>query len=157
MLIKALEEDADGGADIAFRVACDVLGKLKAVEAIDTLVKYIDYQPDRMGMSLNYKPSVKGLIQIGERAIPQIGQTLEFGTSLLHSNNNRLRFNAVTALTYIGGSISKDALERAYSLQSDERVKESIEFAIREIDAAAAEKETSMRRSTRARRPGDIE
>jgi len=152
-LINALEQDADGGADTAFRIACDVLGKLKAVEAIDTLVKYIDYQPDTYGSSLHYKPSVKGLIQIGEPAVPKIEQTLAFGKSVLHPNNNQLRYNAVTALIHIGGTKSKDALERAYALENDGPVKEWLEFAIRQIDTAAAEREGSVTRV----RAGDVE
>lgn len=143
-LINAIEEDADGGADTAFRTACDVLGKLKAVEAIDTLVKYIDYQPDRIGTSLHYKPSVKGLIQIGEPAIPKIAHALEFGKSVLHPNNRHLRHNAVIALMHIDGTESKDALVRAYARENDERVKESLEFAIRTIELADAEKESSV-------------
>lgn len=116
-LIKALEKDSDGGADSAFRIVCDLLGKLKAVDAIDTLVKYIDYQPDRMGLSLHYKPSVKGLIQIGEPAVPKIAQTLEFGKSVLHPNNYLLRYNAVTALMHIGGTKSKDAWKERTQLR----------------------------------------
>lgn len=143
-LIKALEEDADGGADTAFRIVCDVLGKLKAVDAIDTLVKYIDYQPDRMGLSLHHKPSVKGLIQIGEPAVPKIAQTLEFGKSVLHPNNYLLRYNAATALMHIGGKRSKDALERAYAIENDERRKAWLEFAVRHVDKADAEEEGSV-------------
>src|SRR5215471_18329695 len=44
-LIELIEDTADGGEDRAFSIASDLLGKLKAVEAIDTLVKYLDYQP----------------------------------------------------------------------------------------------------------------
>src|SRR2546429_477539 len=64
-LIKRIEDDADGGADAVFYTASDLLGQLKAIEAIDVLVKYIDYQPGRIGTSLRYKPAVRGLIQIG--------------------------------------------------------------------------------------------
>ena len=64
------------------------------IEAIDVLVKYIDYQPGRIGTSLRYKPAVRGLIQIGEVAISKITEALMSGRSELHKSNNRLRQNA---------------------------------------------------------------
>lgn len=151
-LIKSLKDDADGGEDFAFYTACDLLGKLKAVEALDTLVEYLDYQPDRIGASLYYKPSVKGIIQIGEPAIHKLEKAVQEGKSVLHPHNNSLlRSNAVTALSHIGGIQAKAALERTYALEKDEQLKEWIEFGIRQIEMASAEKQSGVTRV----RPGD--
>ncbi|MEK6304445.1 MAG: hypothetical protein AABO41_27465 [Acidobacteriota bacterium] len=132
-LIKLLEDNADGGEDIAFYNACGLLGELRAVEAIDTLVKYIDYQPGHIGTSLNSKPAVKGLILIGEAAIPKIAEALMSHTSHLHPNDHLLLLNAIAALRNIGGAQAKQALETASSVEQDARSKEMMELAIQDI------------------------
>lgn len=137
-LIQLLEEDADGGADEAFRIACDLLTKLGAVEAIDTLVKYIDYQPGIIGASLYHRPAVKALVQFGEAAIPKIGEALIAGESRLCENNHLLRHNALTALVHIGGSHSLQMLEAARLIEGDEMFKASIEQAIQDLGRPCA-------------------
>jgi hypothetical protein len=133
-LIELLEENANGGEDIAFYTACELVGKLRAVEAIDTLVKYVDYQPDRIGASLNYKPAVKGLIQIGEDAIPKVAEAFMSRKSHLHRNNHLLRVNAMTALKHIGGTQAKKALETVCSVEQDARFKEWLQQAIQDVE-----------------------
>ena len=151
-LIELIEDTADGGEDTAFSIASDLLGKLKATEAIDTLVKYLDYQPGKIGSSLNYRPAVKGLIQIGEAIIPKVKEALISGKSVLAESNQRLRNNAVTALLHIGGAQARGVLERAYSMHQDENLRDWIRFAIGKIDRAEAEKGSYVTRP----RPGNL-
>jgi hypothetical protein len=138
-LIDSLEYSADGD-DRAFYIVSDLLGKLRAVEAIDALVKYIDYQPARMGLSLNSAPAVRGLIRIGEKAVPQIGEALISGKSLLHEGEYLLRWHAVRALMHIGGDQSKAILRKARLEVADDRLKGSIEFALQQIEAKEAKR-----------------
>lgn len=135
-LIELIEEIADGGADAAFYITCEMLGKLEAVEAIDILVKYLDYYPARISPSLRSKPSVNGLIQIGQPAVQKIGQALMTGKSVLHSNNHTLRANALTALAYIGGECAKNVLKKAYAAEVSEEVRGWISVTISEIESA---------------------
>jgi hypothetical protein len=126
-------------------LACDLLGELKALEAIGTLVRYIDYEPGRISTSLHYKPVVRALIQMGEAAIPQLAEVLESGQSVLRANNHTLRYYAGVALMYIGGSQAKEALQKAYS-KSTEDEREWLRFAVEEIEREEAEEESGLTR-----------
>ncbi|HJP95739.1 MAG TPA: hypothetical protein VJ843_00010 [Candidatus Saccharimonadales bacterium] len=144
-LIQLLEQDADGGANTAFFLACDLLGELKALEAIETLVRYIDYEPGRISTSLHYMPAVRALIEMGKAAVPKLAEALVSGKSVLRANDHTLRYYAGNALLHIGGTQAKEALEMAYS-QSTEEEREWLRFAIEEIERGEAERQSGVTR-----------
>jgi len=134
-MIQLLNDSSDGD-DTGFYLAVDVLGILKAVEAVDLLVKYLDYQPGFTGTSLLSKPAVRGLIQIGEAAIPRITEALMSGKSVLHEDDYWFRYNARTALLHIGGVQAQETLKRVYDVEKDERLRGWVERTISEINRA---------------------
>ncbi len=101
----------------------DLLGELRATEAIGELVKRLDYNDGTVGLSNAHWPAVRALIKIGEPAVPELARALNEGTVLI-------RGFAAGALGQIGGSQAKQALERALGTERDESVRESIRRAL---------------------------
>lgn len=106
----------------AWNVGTDVLGRLKATEAIELLVAYIDYSDGVTGFSLENIPAAWALAEIGDPAVPKLIKALLYGKSLLSDNSARLREGAARALGRIGGIKAKQALKQALSVETDKTV-----------------------------------
>lgn len=115
----------------AWNVGTNLLGRLKAAEAIDLLVAYIDYSDGVTGLSLGHIPSAWALAEIGDPAVPKLIEALLYGKSLLFDNNARLREGAARALGRIGGIEAKQALEQALGVETDKTVVFYIKGALR--------------------------
>jgi HEAT repeat protein len=101
----------------------DVLGELKATEAIGEFVKQLDYNDGTVGLSLAHWPAARALIKIGDAAVPELARALNEGTV-------SIRGFAALALGQIGGSQAKQALERALGTERDESVRASIQRSL---------------------------
>ena len=100
----------------------DLLGELRATEAIDELVRQLDYNNGVIGFSNSHWPAVRALIKIGDAAVPELARALNEGTA-------SIKGRAASALGAIGGSEAKRALERALEKERDESIREAIRRA----------------------------
>jgi HEAT repeat protein len=106
--------------------AAEVLGELKAVEALDVLVENIDVR-GLLTISINVYPVLNVVIDIGYPAIPY----LERG---LYHNRETVRGIAAIGLGWIGGPIARQSLERVLRLEANPKVRLFIAGALFEID-----------------------
>jgi HEAT repeat protein len=97
----------------------DLLGELKATQAISELVRQLNYNDGSVGLSNSHWPAVRALIKIGDAAVPELARALNEGTEWI-------RGFAAQALGQIGGSEAKRALERALGIERHEGIREAI-------------------------------
>jgi HEAT repeat protein len=110
--------------------AAEILGELRAEEAIDTLVKYIDFNDGVIGSSPNHFPALAALIKIGEPATPKLIEALSNSESVISAWKASTRVKAARALGNIGGEEAKTALEQALLTETDETVILSIKSSL---------------------------
>lgn len=108
----------------AWSFAAELLGKLKATEAVDVLIACIDCNNGMGGLSAHRFPAFRALIMIGSEAIPKL-------TEALSNTRPSTRSRAALALGEIGGSDAKKALEHALLSERHEDVVKSIQIALR--------------------------
>ena len=126
-LIEVLEDAHDimeKGRYQAWYNASAILGELRAAEAIEVLVKYLDFSDGVVGFPLANRPAVNALVQIGEPAVPKLSSTL------LEAEGTRIRINAAEALGFIGDRHAREALERALVSEKDKSVAYEIRRAL---------------------------
>jgi PBS lyase HEAT-like repeat len=118
-LLQVMEDpQARGESSIDYRwtVAVDVLGELKATEAIDLLIKNLDQTGQNdVCISLSYHPVARALARIGEPAIPQLMEVWA------NSSNDEIRHQAEVALVNIGEPAKAKMQEALY--QGDVRAR----------------------------------
>ncbi|HTG14917.1 MAG TPA: HEAT repeat domain-containing protein, partial [Blastocatellia bacterium] len=115
-LISMLEASEKEGQDSqigfpAWQCAAKVLGKLRATEAIDILVRNLDYQAPLVTMSSSLNMA-EAVTNIGDPAIPKLTEALKTG-------RRSVRAYAATALGGIGGEQARQTLERAVATETD--------------------------------------
>jgi hypothetical protein len=101
----------------------DLLGDLRATEAIGELVKQLDYNDGTVGLSNAHWPAARALIKIGDAAVLELTKALTEGTASIRSH-------AARVLSDIGGPQARRALERALETEKDESVRASIRRSI---------------------------
>jgi HEAT repeat protein len=104
----------------------DLLGELKATEAISELVRQLNYNDGSVGLSNSHWPAVRALIKIGDAAVPELARALNEGTE-------SIRGFAAQALGQIGGSEAKRALERALGIERHEGIREAIRRGLAQV------------------------
>lgn len=106
--------------------AIRVLADMKAVEAIDVLVKDIRVTGLTAIVLMNHRPVFSAVISIGRPAVPRLTQTLS-------EDDAAVRRDSVYALGEIGGSDAKKALEQALKKEADEDTQKAISSALTNI------------------------
>ena len=101
----------------AWTNAVELLGKLRAVEAINVLVRNLD-ETGQNGIiiSIHFRPVQTALARIGEPAAPRLVRALS-------DPKKSIRTEAAWTLFQVQGARAKDALESAYNDEKDEDVK----------------------------------
>ena len=89
-----------------------LLGELKAVEALDLLIANFD-RHDGSGFPLNHYPALGGVIEMGEIALPKLGLVLRDNT------DRYIRRHAVFCIAQIGGESAHKILRQALHSESD--------------------------------------
>lgn len=108
----------------AWRFSAELLGELKATEALDVLIACISCNNGINGLSAYRFPAFRALIMIGPEAVPKL-------ISVLSDNDAATRSRAALALGEIGGSDATKALENALVSERDQDVVMSIQIALR--------------------------
>lgn len=122
---RALLEATDDRSQVWYYSA-QVLGDLKAQEAIEVLVQHLDYNNGVMGLSIGHYPALRAIVDIGKPAVPKLTQ------ALLENPEVEIRINAVTALMLIGGQDAKQALKRALLVETDKDVLRHIQYTLKQ-------------------------
>lgn len=111
-----------------WRSGADVLGYLKATEAVDFLVAHLDFSNDMFSTSMSQQPALRAVIEIGESAIPKLSDVLR------HHPDWGMRMYAVYCISGIGGPAAVRALKEALPSESDACVKPFIQVSIKTLD-----------------------
>jgi hypothetical protein len=107
----------------------ELLGDLKAAEAIDFLVAHLGLIDDASySMSMRHQPALLGLIHMGEIAIPKLDEVLR------HNPDWQRRHNAVYCIATIGGPQAVNSLSQALSSESDKCVSRFIRISLDSFD-----------------------
>lgn len=106
-----------------WRDAVDLLGRLRAYEAIDVLIRHLDHNDGTIGLSASHTPTARALVRIGEPAVPKL-------TEALLESSTIVRASAAQALGDIGGDQATEALERALKTETDDGVRRWLEIAL---------------------------
>jgi HEAT repeat protein len=145
------------GTDHKWTAAVRVLGELRAIEAIDTLVRNLD-QTGEFGVvsSIHYRPVCSAIRDIGEPAVPRLIDALaerESGISVLaastlaeigqpaiarlgealHNGDAKTRGGAALALAWIGGDEAKASIERAIRIETDQDALKDMKYTATQV------------------------
>jgi hypothetical protein len=105
-----------------------LLGELKAVEALDLLISHLRFTFGSFSSSMRHQPVLKGVIKMGEIAIPKL-------TIVLRDNPDpHMRMNAVFCLSKIGGQSAMIALKETLPSESNKYVSQFISVVIKAFD-----------------------
>lgn len=108
----------------AWYASAEILGDLRAEEAIEPLVRHLDYSNGVTGLSVSNLPAVSALIKIGKAAVPALSVALTDSTP-------SKRLAAARALGGIGGADSSAALKAASKAEQDKTVQFYIAQALK--------------------------
>ena len=116
-LLSAMDQpnlDLTGGTPqfYLWHYGTQVLGELKAVEALDLLIANFDLH-DGTPFPFNHRPSIGGVVDMGEIALPKLQATLK------DSPNRYTRRYAVFCIALIGGHAAEEILRQAVDSESD--------------------------------------
>lgn len=123
--------DFRGNAETYYlwRDGADLLGDLKAAEAIDYLVAHLGLiDKASYSMSMRHRPALLGLTHMGEMAIPNLDEVLR------HNPDWQRRHDAVYCIATIGGPQAVNSLSQALGSESHPCVSRFIRFSLDSID-----------------------
>jgi HEAT repeat protein len=98
-----------------WRPVVELLGTIRAVEAIDDLIECLDCNHGVFSLSPDVFPATRAIIQIGDQAIPALSRAIEDKTPLE-------RYLAAVALAQIGGEKAQVVLEKAARREKDKQL-----------------------------------
>jgi len=111
-----------------WRWGAEVLGDLKATEALDLLISHLNLTGWTFSMSMSHQPALGGVIKIGPAAIPKLDQILK------HSSDPTMRHSAVYCIATIGGLSAVTSLEESLRSESDRCVRRFIKASLDSFD-----------------------
>jgi HEAT repeat protein len=108
-----------GGRFQEWSAAAEILGTLKASEAMDPLIDCLDCSDGRVGLGVGRFPATKAILKFGVEAIPKL-------EAALHQKPPGIRAMAAQALHAIGGEKARSILQEALSKETDRYVADTI-------------------------------
>jgi hypothetical protein len=84
----------------------DLLATLRVTEGLGVLVRCLDCNDGRAGLSLGRLPAAKAMARFGELAVPKLDEALSLKDPMI-------RYRAAETLHAIGGAKAKQVLQRA--------------------------------------------
>ena len=108
-----------------WREGADLLGELKATEALDLLISHLHLTDGFHSSSMVHQPAILGVRRMGSIAIPKLETVLQ------QSSNRDTRMAAAFCLTEIGGASALTALKRALDVESNQCVIRFINVSLR--------------------------
>jgi len=86
--------------------ATNLLGRIRATEALDTLINCLECNDGRFGLSLGRFPAALGVVNFGEAAIPKLSAALK-------RKEPMTRYKAAEVLYAMGGDRAKHLVKKA--------------------------------------------
>jgi hypothetical protein len=133
-LIKAMDKpnldfNTDTPSYYLWLYGAELLGDLKAAEALDLLVSHLNLHHAVFGgPSLSNHPAMLGVIKMGPIAIPKLGEALK------HNGDPKMRYSAIYCIANIGGQSAISALKEDLASESDECAKRLIRVSLDSLD-----------------------
>jgi|GEM_PF-1407135 len=120
-LIRAMDKpnldfQHDRASFYLWRFGSELLGDLKAVEALDLLISHLDLDDGEFHSSMVNQPALRGVIKMGSVAVPKLSAVLR------QSSDRNIRLDAVYCISQIGGRSAMRVLKQALPSESDECV-----------------------------------
>jgi|SoiMethySBSTD1v2_1073268.scaffolds.fasta_scaffold138474_4 hypothetical protein len=107
-----------------WREGSELLGELKAIEALDLLISHLDLTNGFHSSSMVFQPAILGVRQMGVAAIPKLA------VALRQSSKPRIRLAAVYCLTDIGGTAALVVLKEARDSETNSCVSNFIKVSL---------------------------
>jgi hypothetical protein len=107
-----------------WREATDILGSMKAMEALDTLIACLECNHGTIGLGVGYFPASQAVVKFGEDAIPKIAEALK-------QKPRETRYYAAEVLYAIGGDRARDALQKALAAETDRMLADDMKNMLR--------------------------
>lgn len=119
-----LDLERDVAAYLVWREGSQLLGELRATEALDLLISHLDMTNGFHSSSQAFQPALLGVRQMGETAIPKLA------VALRESPKPSVRKAAAYCLTEIGGLAAMEVLKQAQASESNECVARFIDISL---------------------------
>lgn len=107
-----------------WREGSQLLGEMKAIEALDLLISHLDLTDGYHSASMVFQPAVVGVRQMGPAAVPKLA------IALRESPRISVRMAAVHCLTDIGGLAAMHVLEQAQASETSNCVSHFISVSL---------------------------
>jgi hypothetical protein len=104
-----------------------ILGQVKAVEAIDLLLSHLDLNDGTFSSTMAQQPALKGIIGMGNPALPKLSRLL------MNDKDSNRRHYAVYCISSIGGYRALKMLKAAAPFESDPCVKQFLGVSIQNL------------------------
>jgi hypothetical protein len=118
--------DNDDSAFHLWATGSGILGRLKAVEALDLLIAHLDLTDGLFSASLAHEPVVLAMEKMGEVAVPKLAVALKTNPK------TRIRLAAALCLSLTGGSEAVEALNSALVSEPEACVRRLVSLLLRE-------------------------
>jgi HEAT repeat protein len=106
-----------------WRNGANLLGELKATEALDLLIDHLNFTDDA-SINVSHYPAMVGVMKMGQPALPKLGAALRKNSDVHY------RFNAVFCIAQIGGSRAIQELKTALPSESHACLRNFIQVSI---------------------------
>ncbi|HYR75946.1 MAG TPA: HEAT repeat domain-containing protein [Pyrinomonadaceae bacterium] len=134
-----LDSNFDSSNFYLWRYGAEILGDLKAAEALDLLISHLNLHDPVFGSPLlSNHPAQLGVITMGPIAIPKLGEALK------HNGDPKIRYAAIYCIANIGGQSAVSALKEALVSESDECAKRLIQVSLDSFDEKGNIKNTAQ-------------
>ena len=118
---------------LEWKEAADILGTLKATEAIDLLVECLDCNNGRTGLGPGRFPATVAIIKFGDEAVPKLAKALE-------QKSFGIQLRAAQALYVIGSDAAKESLEGALRETKNKRMAAEIKDLLRNWNSSGGQR-----------------
>lgn len=127
-LITALDKPnldlKDEGTHNLWSYGAELLGDLKAAEALDLLVSHLNLSDGTYSSSMSQQPALRGVIKMGTIAMPKLAVVLK------GNPDPKMRGSAVYCIALIGGPAAVQSLKESLPAESDPCVSRFIRISL---------------------------
>jgi hypothetical protein len=144
VIVKAMDKanrgfSQDPSMYAVWHDGAELLGELKAGEALDFLISHLDLKVSGLSSTtMSHQPALAGVIKMGPIAIPKLSALLK------DSPDTNMRRYAIYCIAGIGGPLATRALKEAVALESDQCVKRFIAVSIDTINESGGLKNNTV-------------
>lgn len=133
LLMSAMDKPSidfkdDEGSYYLWLYGAEILGDLKATEALDLLISHLSSSTATFSTSMKHQPAIRGVIKMGPVAIPKLNAVL------VDNSDPKMRHSAVYCIATIGGPTAVQSLKRALPSETDKCVSRFIRVSLDSFD-----------------------